>query len=719
MDLQIPGFYEKTVYRDEKTADTIFSFRPAKLTGYENRYGNFSCLGKTLPYEAGMPLLVQGTWEKSDYGYQLTLTACREHAWDETSAVSYLTSIGVSYAAARELVQKLGCDIFQMAQTHGIEKKMAQYVRKLNIDSATNLCEKVREQIAQRELHDYMERYEGNWIATQRLIKAYGREALVNLKKHPYETGVSHGLDFKICDRIGKEQGFHHASNERIMAAIKTAMWRNSSRGNVYAPMNSACKLFQSVVNNGIFVDEIPLSIVLSSFSKSPDIIIEADFEDRVYLKTLHEAETESAAHIERLISTAKILRYEENLIFHAERECKLRYVGQQRKCFDLLRKSGIAVITGGPGTGKTSCVSGLLSAYEKMCPNKTIQLCAPTGRAAQRLAESTGREAMTIHRLLECHSAGTAVKTKNSTNLLDADLLVVDESSMLSITLLSALLSVIRSGALVLFIGDVNQLPSVEPGDVLHDLIYSERVPVCQLQEVHRQAADSPIIKNAEMINYGILELLEDEKFQTEYSSDQAQIAEKTVCAVTKLYNPKQPFDTQVLAPVYSKDAGVASLNKRLQAVLNPKGPETELRYGNKSFRINDKVILLSNNYYLGYFNGDLGLVSEITDAYLAVQLADRTVYLTRDLMEDIDLAYCISIHKSQGSEFPNVILSLPGTRSLSRNLLYTAVTRAKEKVVISAEYGAVFKAIQASSFGRRYSYLPKRMADKLSKCA
>ena len=724
MDLQIPGVYEKTVYRDEQTADTIFSFRPAKPTGYENRYGSITCLGKILPYDKGMPLSLQGKWKSAgEYGYQLVLDKCREYSWDETSAISYLTSgifSEISYAAARELVQKLGCNIFEMARIPNIEKKLCKLVRKINIETAKKLCEKIQEQILQRELHDFLQNYDGNWVATQRIIKAYGVDAMNNLMAHPYETCVGHGLDFKTCDKIGKDRGFHPASMERIMAAIKTAMWRNSSRGNVYVPLNEACKAFQMVVSNGSFTEEIPTSIALDAFSQSSDIVIESDFYDRVYLNSLYEAEVEAALHIERLISTAKPLRYEDALIFHAEKMCNLKYVGQQRKCFELLRKSGISIITGGPGTGKTSCVSGLLAAYEKMYPTKTIQLCAPTGRAAQRLAESTGREAVTIHRLLECHAVNTNTKLKNGTNLLDANLLVVDECSMLSITLVAALLSVVRSGASVLLIGDANQLASVEPGDVLYDLIYSKRVPVCQLREVHRQAADSPIIKNASMINDGLLELIEDERFEIHYSSDQVGIAENVILATKQLYNPKLPFNTQVLAPVYMKDAGVSALNKQLQASINPKSNCAELRYGNKTFRINDKVILLSNNYHLGYFNGDLGMVMEIADSYMAVKLADRTVYLTRDLMEDIDLAYCISIHKSQGSEFPNVILALPGVRTLSRNLIYTAITRAKDKVVIAAEFGAVFRAIQASNFGRRYSYLQKRMASQqLGRCA
>jgi len=724
MEIQINGQFEKAFFRDERTADTIFALKPRQPTGYENRYGNITCIGKILPYEAGMPLAVKGNWQQSDtYGQQLMLTGCRESSSDESASIVYLTSgkfSGISYAAAKELVMKLGCDIFSLAQNKDAGRRISVSVRKISAQSAEKLCKKIREIIYERELFEYLLRYGGTWIAVGRLLKTYGYEALEKLKTHPYDTGLGHGLDFKTCDRIGKETRVHPASTERLQAAIKTAMWRSSGRGHVYMPQREACRNFQDVIiKDGSFTEEIPNTLVTNAMTRHPDLVIERDFEDRIYLAALYEAETETAHHVRRLMDHARPLNYDDSLVFHAEHECGLTFAGQQRRCFDLLKRSGIAIITGGPGTGKTSCVSGLLAAYEKMYPKKAIQLCAPTGRAAQRLSESTGRDAVTIHRLLECRSLSHNHKLTSGTSLLDADLLVVDECSMLSIALASTLFSTVRSGALVLLIGDVNQLPSVEAGDVLHDLIYSGCVPVCRLREVHRQAAGSAIIRNAELINDGLFELDENDRFEILDSGNQLGIADNICDTVQKLYNPKQPFETQVLAPVYAKEAGVAALNKLLQATLNPKNGQPELRYGKKSFRIKDKVILLSNNYSLAYFNGDLGIVAEITNKYIAVELADRRVYLTMDLMEDIDLAYCISIHKSQGSEFTNVILALPNVRSLSRNLLYTGITRAKERVVLVAEYGAVFRAIQANGFGRRYSHLIQRITQAVSQCA
>ena len=355
------------------------------------------------------------------------------------------------------------------------------------------------------------------------------------------------------------------------------------------------------------------------------------------------------------------------------------------------------------------------MAAFEKMIPNARILLCAPTGRAAQRLAESTGREAVTIHRLLEYRPYGEKLIHKNIDNPLDADLLIVDEGSMLSCSLASVLLSAVRSGALVIIIGDINQLPSVEPGDVLHDLIFSGLAPVCQLREVHRQAAGSSIICNAELINDGFTELVEDDRFHIQYAGNQTGIADQIIEAVKALYNPKTPFATQVLAPVYRDDAGVGVLDKRLQDFLNPGRGEKEIRYGDRTFRCRDKVILLSNNYVQGYYNGD----SEIGNSCLTVQLANKQICLSHELMDDIDLAYCISVHRSQGSEFTNVIISLPNARNLVKNLLYTGITRAKERVVIVAQNGAVYTAIQNSSFGVRNSYLIPRMQTACKLCA
>ena len=724
MGIQVMGIYDKTIYRDEKSASTIFSFKTKDPLKEQNHYGCIACIGKIPVYEKGMPLLVEGDWKISEeYGPQLLLTRVREYSWSEAAAIEYLATgnfKGISYATSRELVAKMGPDIFQIAMQPSAAKRISRCVRSLSEKNAIRLCEAIKATVHQRELFEYLVRYGGTWVAAERLFREYGANALPQLRQTPYVSGMAHGLDFYTCDRIAKAEGFHAASGERITAVIKTAMRKLNSAGHVYALQNQLCRTAYEVMKRSSFPNEdIPSSLLVNAMVKDKDIVIEEDVENRIYTEFLYEAERNVAKQVQRLIRARRPLPYQESLIIYAEEQCNRKFQGQQRKSFDLIRKSGIGILTGGPGTGKTTCVSGLMAAFEKMIPNARILLCAPTGRAAQRLAESTGREAVTIHRLLEYRPYGERLIHKNIDNPLDADLLIVDEGSMLSCSLASVLLSAVRSGALVIIIGDINQLPSVEPGEFLHDLIFSGLVPVCQLREVHRQAAGSSIICNADLINDGFTELVEDERFHIQYAGNQTGIADQIVEAVKALYNPKTPFDTQVLAPVYRDDAGIGVLNKRLQDLLNPGRGEKEIRYGDRTFRCRDKVILLSNNYVQGYYNGDIGQVSEIGNSCLTVQLANKQICLSHELMDDIDLAYCISVHRSQGSEFTNVIFSLPNTRNLMKNLLYTGITRAKERVILVAQNGAVYAAIQNSSFGVRNSYLIPRMHMAFKLCA
>lgn len=712
MAIQVTGTYEKTIYRDEKTASTIFALKLSSPIPEQNRYGCIVCTGKLMAYPQGMPLCIAGNIRENEYGKQIAVESVRECTWDAESAVRYLSSGEfdcVGYGAAKELVEKLGHDIFQLAQHPQAAEKIRRAVRRFSREAAKDLCAKLISVVRNRELFEYVLSFGGTWTITERLIQVFGTEALTELKKDPYQTGGKCGLGFFLSDEIAKAEGVHPLSCERIRAIIKTALRQLASSGHVFAPINDVYRTVSQVVKKSSFTTEIPGSLLLSNLEKHTEIITEKIDTTYVYLKTLYEAEVETAKQVHRLMNKRKALPFEESLIPYAEQKCKMRFEAEQRQSFDLIRQSGIAIVTGGPGTGKTACVSGLLAAYEKMNPKGIVRLCAPTGRAAQRLAESTGREAVTIHRLLSLNPEFGL--RKDNIAMLDADLLVVDETSMIPLTLAELLLSSVKDGALVLLIGDINQLPSVEAGDVLYDLIYSGAVPVCQLRRVHRQASGSPIIRNADLINVGFYDLEEDERFVISPEGSPAGIADKVLEAVKNLYNPKLPFDTQVLSPIYRGEAGVSNLNTLLQMVLNPKGEGKDLHFGGKVFRKGDKVIFLSNNYSEGYCNGDIGTVAEVGESFMTVKLGERQLCITSQMLDDVDLAYCISIHKGQGSEFKNVILALPNVQNLSKNLLYTGVTRAKDRIVLLPQQGAVYTAVENDSIGKRNSRLIERI--------
>lgn len=720
---QIAGIYEKTLFRDERTASTIFSVRVSGECRAKNKFGCVVCIGTIPAYQKGMPLLIEGIYRENEkYGLQMMLERVKEYIADDATAIEYLVSggfEGVSYAAARELVAKYGANIFEFVQRPQAAQRISSGLRKLSRQNAQRLFEKIQAVIKQREFFEYMLHFDVAWPTVERLFNAYGAESLARIKSDPYGTGMKHGLDFYTCDQISKSEGFYAADERRLLAVAKSALKQLASAGHVYAPRSEVCRAANRILKKGSFQDVIPVSLIESAIEKHPDIVVENDADPRVYMKSLYEAEISTANNISRLMKTRKTLPFDDSVICYAQRMCGRSYTGDQQRTFQLLRQSGVAILTGGPGTGKTTCVSGLLAAYEKMLPRGEICLCAPTGRAAQKLTESTGREAVTIHRLLECRPDGSrAANTMRCP--LTADLIVVDEGSMLSIMLADMLFSSVKSGALVLIVGDINQLPSVEAGDVLHDLIYSGLTPTCHLSKIHRQAANSPIIRNADLINAGFYDLDEDGRFEILQQSSADAIANSVLTASKRLYNPQKPFDTQVLAPIYKTSAGVVYLNTLLQAVLNPRGSRKELKYGDKVYREMDKVILLSNNYTIGYCNGDIGIIVEVGASFVTVQLGkNRRICIGSEMLDDIDLAYCVSVHKSQGSEFENVILALPYVQNLSKNLLYTGVTRARERMVLIPQHGAVFTAIQNDSTGQRHSMLIDRLHGSLKLCA
>lgn len=720
--IQTYATYKKTVFRNDFTGYCIFNVIAAdesKIKAQDKHLnGKMTCVGNIPDYRLDTPLYLEGVSEKTKYGYQLRVTKILEKSWDVNSLAAYLCNIcsGIGITTADAIAEKYCDTLFDMVQEENAAEILADNIFSLKYDTAVMLCDTINTTRMQKAVYDAILPHGGTWAAAIKITKKYGVSALKELQSNPYQAGMTCGMDFQACDKMAKKAGMNATDSARIRQALISAFQTEQSRGNVYSVESEVCKTAQSLLKKAAFSERsVPSAILLQGLVDDDTFIIDYDEEgnEGIYLKWMYRAERDVALHLARLISSAQPLNYDPTIADWAESNCGIKYAPQQRESFKLIQKTGVAVITGGPGTGKTTTVNGLISAYEKLNPNKVIRLCAPTGRAAQRMTESTGREAVTIHRLLDFRPFGGDTVCKNAADPIVADLIVVDEASMLDIELASIFLNAVQSGTLVLFIGDIHQLPSVGPGDVLHDLIGSQRIPTVQLSTVYRQGQQSPIIVNSKRINEGLNCILTDNDYHTEIYSDPTAILLRTVQLVESMFDPEHPFDVQVLAPTHKGEAGVGMINNMLQSSLNPPRGQPEIKYGNRIYRVGDKVILLNNNYASGYFNGDIGIIKDITNDGLDIDIFGKELHLAKSEMEDLNLAYCMTIHKSQGSEFKNVIIPLPEKpeNMLRRNLLYTAVTRAKKKVFVLAEGKAYQTAVASCDTGKRNTRLTQRI--------
>lgn len=491
------------------------------------------------------------------------------------------------------------------------------------------------------------------------------------------------GLTFQEAEKIASQINMDlKDSNKRIVGLAIYEMERSKKAGHT-------CQSIQRIserIQNTLFSldgEEISQTKIQYIIQNTPPFIVE---DGRIALNDSYQSETITASNIKRLIQmgNSDFTKSEiEESIAYIEQTQNIQYAPAQKQAFRLLM-SHVGILTGGPGTGKTTTIMGLIRCYMKKYPLNEIMLCSPTGRAAQRMSETTGMNASTIHRLLGIG------KNKLGSTVLSGDLIIVDEASMLDAEMAAWLFSSIRDESQLILIGDVDQLPSVGPGNVLKDIIQSNCVPVCRLETVYRQSGESPIIVNANRINKGDFNLVQNDSFEVVECGTDKDILNQMLDTVKRsIKNARTVFDVQVLGTSHKGEAGIFAANKHLQELINPKqkGMET-IRFGAVEFRVGDKVITTQNNYTDGYFNGDIGLITKISKEGVFIDVLGRTILVTKANLKDISLAYCISIHKSQGSEFEHAIILLPSNPAimLKRNLLYTGITRSKKKCTVIA---------------------------------
>lgn len=625
-----------------------------------------------------------------------------------------LRGIGPSYA--RKLVQHFGQEVFDILDNHperlcevpGIGPKKAEQIR----DS----WEKQR---AVRDIMLFLHEHEISPSLAPKILAEYGSDAIQQLRQNPYQLAMDiRGIGFKRADAIARKLGIPPDSLERIKAGSYYFLHELAEEGHTYFPAEP----FVEKVAETLEVPAESVVQALNSLKEERYVVLERlpDGTGAVYLRNLYLHEVGVAQQLAIIATTKKhiprIPLPDEIKAFEAAYHFEL--AENQKLALQTVINGGVSVITGGPGTGKTTIVRTLLRILEKY--GLRVVLAAPTGRAAKRMQELTHHHASTIHRLLQ-YSPREGRFLRNRSNPIRADFVVIDEASMVDISLAYHFLQAVPARASLVFVGDVDQLPSVGPGNFLHDLISCACIPTVSLREIFRQAAHSLIVRNAHRINQGEMPIIPANEEKADFRYFRAETPEEILSMVKDLVGKTLPTsyrldpltDIQVLTPMHRGVIGAQNLNRELQSMLNPEGPSLER--GGTTFRVGDKVMQVANNYDKEVFNGDIGVISSIdkNERLVLVRFDPRTVAYDFSELDQLELAYALTVHKSQGSEYSAVVIPMHFTHAvmLQRNLLYTAVTRGRRFVCVVGQWGAVRMAVQNAREAPRYSALSQRL--------
>lgn len=664
---------------------------------------------------------VIGRWmQHKKYGRQIAASAWKRLLPDTAEGIErFLASgavKGIGPSLARRIVAAFGNQAMtvieqepdRLLEIEGIGRK------KLTVITESFYEEKqVNELALDLETHGISGRY------AARLVQKYGDEATYVLKDEPYRMIAEiDGIGFKTADQMALAYGMAPQSPERLAAGLTYVLQDMTQNGHVCIPDT---ELIRRV---GLVLRAAPLllrDVLRDALSMGELYADDYGGETYVYTPQAYEEERAVAERIREMTAYTppKVRRHVELFLDRWQDSCHFQLADKQREAVVQSLQSGLLVITGGPGTGKTTVVQAIIRLAEQ--EGLRIILCAPTGRAAKRLAETTERKAKTIHRLLvpEGFAGGRQVFEYNETKLLPADLVIVDEVSMLDMEMLYHLLQALSPRCRCILVGDADQLPSVGAGAVLHDIIQSGVVPVVRLQTIFRQQEGGRIVTNAHRINGGYMPAVnEDEEFRFV----EIETEEQGAAVVCRLYASEvaetgDKFAVQVLSPMYKNPCGVDALNSMMQSAVNgPQKGRGEYKAGKFIFRTGDKVMQKQNNYDKGVFNGDIGEIFAVQDDIVYVRYPEQDVKYEGQEIDEITLAYAITVHKSQGSEYHTVIMTLVNSHAimLQRNLLYTAVTRAKRKVILVGTKTALRSAVQNMRTSRRFTLLAQRLREE-----
>lgn len=664
---------------------------------------------------------IMGRWtQHKKYGRQMAASAWKRLVPDTADGIErFLASgavKGIGPSLARRIVSAFG------SQTMAVMEKEPKRLLEIEGIGAKKLAVITESFYEEKQVNDLALDLETHGVSGRyaaRLVQKYGEETLYVLTEEPYRMIAEiDGIGFKTADQIALAYGMDPQSPERLAAGLTYVLQDMTQNGHVCIPDRELVYRASLILR----AEQLMLRDVLNEAIGMGQLCAD-DYggETYVYTPQAYEEERGIAERIREMASYTppKPRRHVELFLDRWQESCQFQLAEGQREAVSQSLQSGMLVITGGPGTGKTTVVQAIIRLAEQ--EGLRIVLCAPTGRAAKRLAETTERKAKTIHRLLvpEGFAGGRQVFEYNETKQLPADLVIVDEVSMLDMEMLYHLLQALSPHCRCILVGDADQLPSVGAGAVLHDIIQSEILPVVRLETIFRQKEGGRIVTNAHLINGGRLPVVnEDEEFrfvEIEREEQGADVICRLYAAETAEAGDK--FAVQVLSPMYKNPCGVDNLNAVIQSAVNgPQKGKGEHKAGKMTFRTGDKVMQKQNNYDKGVFNGDIGEIFAVQDDIVYVRYPEQDVKYEGQEIDEITLAYAITVHKSQGSEYHTVIMTLVNSHGimLQRNLLYTAVTRAKGKVILVGTKAALRTAVQNVRTSRRFTLLAQRLREE-----
>ena len=683
----------------------------------------------------GEHLAVSGVWEQHpQHGEQLRAVELeRTLPEDEEEIFSYLSSgicKGVGPATAQRIVDRFGSETLTVLER---EPERLSLIKGITAKKAQEIAASFRQHMGLRRLMAFLAQYQLPPVLAMQLRQQYGDAALEMVENNPYLlSSDSCGVEFSVTDEIAMSMGIAADSMERLQAAVTFELSHNENNGHVFLPRNKLVAATCQLLDSESSLVEQALDDLIDRRAVVQEQVANVE---ACYLRRLWEAEVSACARLNNLLAVdADESRQAEKTVAEIEREQGITYAAQQRQAVALAAREGVLILTGGPGTGKTTTVRGIVALFQKM--GLDILLAAPTGRAAKRMSELTGMEAQTVHRMLGMSWNETSHQvtfTKSEKEPLEADAVIVDEMSMVDLSLFSALLRALRPGTRLVLVGDADQLPSVGAGNVFSDLIRSGRVETVFLREVFRQAEQSAIIRNAHAVNMGEPPQLTNN--QGDFFFLCRRDAERVVSTVVELCKTRLPDNMgvpsdqiQVLTPTRKGPSGTIRLNQCLQEALNPRAPgKLEIQWGDRLFREGDRIMQTRNDYDVvwekpdgtigtGMFNGDVGKIIQIDPSgeWLAVNFEDRIATYGVEMLNEVDLAYAQTVHKAQGSEYRAVVLAaMPAAQSLMvRGVLYTALTRARELLIVVGDDAAIRAMAANDRQQKRYSGLRWRLA-------